>query len=338
MIACSEWGQGFEDFYRLKQLQLDDSDITVLPISIDLDQSWVPPTWLQRHQFHSNNWNGLVCKVYDPCGFWIAAALWPLSRNSGRLKINVMTLGRVSPFVWTRRSKGLQNRCWALYDVKIEWSDSYSISIRRLPAAQDPEGVPLNLAVASVGVVVFQNFAKINTFSWAKVRKLSFKRKKFLIKLHPEAHVSYRYGTICVNSFMMRCFVICRDRATTRTWSSSTSTVATSARISGRNASNTTDSSDAHRCGRCLGPSLASSAADHRSGNGRFRQIASIFLLFCCSSFDFFLFFFQLRLATRAAHKRRLSTLSERIMSNASRFKGKKMFLNNEWMKSCRMF
>ena len=143
---------------------------------------------------------------------------------------------------------------------------------------------------------------------------------------------------LCINSFMMRCFVICRDRATTRTWSSSTSTVATSARISGRNASNTTDSSDAHRCGRCLGPSLASSAADHRSGNGRFRQIASIFLLFCCSSFDFFLFFFQLRLATRAAHKRRLSTLSERIMSNASRFKGKKMFLNNEWMKSCRMF
>jgi FERM/RhoGEF/pleckstrin domain protein 2 len=55
---------------------------------------------------------------------------------------------------------------------------------------KDPEGVPLNLAVAHMGVMVFQNFAKINTFSWAKVRKLSFKRKKFLIKLHPEAHVS----------------------------------------------------------------------------------------------------------------------------------------------------
>lgn len=56
--------------------------------------------------------------------------------------------------------------------------------------SQDPEGVPLNLAVAHTGVLVFQNYAKINTFSWAKVRKLSFKRKKFLIKLHPEAHVS----------------------------------------------------------------------------------------------------------------------------------------------------
>ena len=57
--------------------------------------------------------------------------------------------------------------------------------------SQDPEGVPLNLAVASVGVLVFQNLAKINTFSWAKVRKLSFKRKKFLIKLHPEAQVRH---------------------------------------------------------------------------------------------------------------------------------------------------
>jgi len=62
----------------------------------------------------------------------------------------------------------------------------------KMHPAKDPEGVPLNLAVASVGVVVFQNFAKINTFSWAKVRKLSFKRKKFLIKLHPEAHGNYK--------------------------------------------------------------------------------------------------------------------------------------------------
>ena len=55
---------------------------------------------------------------------------------------------------------------------------------------QDHEGVPLNLAVAHMGVVVFQNYTRINTFSWAKIRKLSFKRKKFLIKLHPEGYVS----------------------------------------------------------------------------------------------------------------------------------------------------
>ena len=48
----------------------------------------------------------------------------------------------------------------------------------------------MNLAVAHMGVLVFQNFTKINTFSWAKIRKLSFKRKKYLIKLHPEGYVS----------------------------------------------------------------------------------------------------------------------------------------------------
>lgn len=55
---------------------------------------------------------------------------------------------------------------------------------------QDHEGVPLNLSVAHMGIVVFQNYTKINTFSWAKIRKISFKRKRFLIKLHPEGYVS----------------------------------------------------------------------------------------------------------------------------------------------------
>ncbi|GAB6019752.1 hypothetical protein CHUAL_001305 [Chamberlinius hualienensis] len=62
----------------------------------------------------------------------------------------------------------------------------------RMHAAKDHEGVPLNLAVAHMGVLVFQNLTKINTFSWAKVRKLSFKRKRFLIKLHPEGYGYYK--------------------------------------------------------------------------------------------------------------------------------------------------
>ncbi|GIY38233.1 FERM, ARHGEF and pleckstrin domain-containing protein 1 [Caerostris darwini] len=62
----------------------------------------------------------------------------------------------------------------------------------KMTAAKDHEGVPLNLAVAHLGVIVFQNFTKINTFSWAKIRKLSFKRKKFLIKLHPEGYGYYK--------------------------------------------------------------------------------------------------------------------------------------------------
>lgn len=93
--------------------------------------------------------------------------------------------------------------------------------VRFHPAA-DREGTKINLAVSHMGLQVFQvNVAltpalivllkffvvvvffnifyfcfvffqgntKINTFNWSKIRKLSFKRKRFLIKLHPEVHV-----------------------------------------------------------------------------------------------------------------------------------------------------
>ncbi|XP_061636330.1 FERM, ARHGEF and pleckstrin domain-containing protein 2 [Phyllopteryx taeniolatus] len=59
--------------------------------------------------------------------------------------------------------------------------------VRFHPAA-DREGTKINLAVAHMGLQVFQGLTKINTFNWSKIRKLSFKRKRFLIKLHPEVH------------------------------------------------------------------------------------------------------------------------------------------------------
>lgn len=60
--------------------------------------------------------------------------------------------------------------------------------VRFHPAA-DREGTKINLAVSHMGLQVFQGNTKINTFNWSKIRKLSFKRKRFLIKLHPEVHV-----------------------------------------------------------------------------------------------------------------------------------------------------
>lgn len=42
----------------------------------------------------------------------------------------------------------------------------------------------------------FQGNTKINTFSWAKIRKLSFKRKHFLIKLHDKVGVRVNSGRI----------------------------------------------------------------------------------------------------------------------------------------------
>ncbi|XP_068176610.1 FERM, ARHGEF and pleckstrin domain-containing protein 2 isoform X2 [Antennarius striatus] len=59
--------------------------------------------------------------------------------------------------------------------------------VRFHPAA-DREGTKINLAVSHMGLQVFQGHTKINTFNWSKIRKLSFKRKRFLIKLHPEVH------------------------------------------------------------------------------------------------------------------------------------------------------
>ncbi|CAH2315222.1 FERM domain-containing 7 isoform X1 [Pelobates cultripes] len=60
--------------------------------------------------------------------------------------------------------------------------DMYGI---RPHPANDGEDMQINLAVAHMGVLVLRGNTKINTFNWANIRKLSFKRKHFLIKLHP---------------------------------------------------------------------------------------------------------------------------------------------------------
>ncbi|XP_050949527.1 FERM domain-containing protein 7 [Labeo rohita] len=67
--------------------------------------------------------------------------------------------------------------------------DMYGI---RPQAASDGEDMRINLAVTHSGVLVFQGNTKINTFSWANIRKLSFKRKHFLIKLHATVAASHK--------------------------------------------------------------------------------------------------------------------------------------------------
>ncbi|XP_029470817.1 FERM, ARHGEF and pleckstrin domain-containing protein 2 [Rhinatrema bivittatum] len=62
----------------------------------------------------------------------------------------------------------------------------------RFHQASDREGTKINLAVSHMGILVFQGNTKINTFNWSKIRKLSFKRRRFLIKLHPEVHGPYQ--------------------------------------------------------------------------------------------------------------------------------------------------
>ncbi|KPP73304.1 hypothetical protein Z043_107621 [Scleropages formosus] len=65
--------------------------------------------------------------------------------------------------------------------------DMYGI---RPHPASDGEGTRISLAVTHMGVLVFQGNTKINTFSWGKIRKLSFKRKHFLIKLYEQIEPS----------------------------------------------------------------------------------------------------------------------------------------------------
>ncbi|XP_035825672.1 tyrosine-protein phosphatase non-receptor type 4, partial [Aplysia californica] len=52
--------------------------------------------------------------------------------------------------------------------------------------ARDQSNIDIQLGVTSAGLVVFQNNLKINTFSWAKIVKISFKRKQFFIQLRRE--------------------------------------------------------------------------------------------------------------------------------------------------------
>ncbi|CAH2216356.1 jg7418, partial [Pararge aegeria aegeria] len=49
--------------------------------------------------------------------------------------------------------------------------------------AKDYHGKDIFIGVTSIGIVVFQNSTRVNTFSWSKIVKISFKKKQFFIQL-----------------------------------------------------------------------------------------------------------------------------------------------------------
>lgn len=51
---------------------------------------------------------------------------------------------------------------------------------------QDYNGKDIFIGVTSIGIVVFQNNIRVNTFSWGKIVKISFKKKQFFIQLKRE--------------------------------------------------------------------------------------------------------------------------------------------------------
>lgn len=66
--------------------------------------------------------------------------------------------------------------------------DMYGVELHR---AKDNANKDLELGVTSIGLVVFQNKIRINTFSWSKIMKISFKRRQFFIQLRRELSESY---------------------------------------------------------------------------------------------------------------------------------------------------
>ncbi|XP_019636033.1 PREDICTED: tyrosine-protein phosphatase non-receptor type 4-like isoform X7 [Branchiostoma belcheri] len=52
--------------------------------------------------------------------------------------------------------------------------------------ARDQSNLEIQLGVTAAGISIYQNGVKINTFSWAKIVKISFKRKQFFLQLRKE--------------------------------------------------------------------------------------------------------------------------------------------------------
>ncbi|WAQ95138.1 PTN4-like protein [Mya arenaria] len=69
------------------------------------------------------------------------------------------------------------------YLDKAKRLEMYGVDLHK---ARDQSNLEIHLGVTSVGLVVFQNNMKINTFPWSKIVKISFKRKQFFIQLRRE--------------------------------------------------------------------------------------------------------------------------------------------------------
>ncbi|XP_071802883.1 tyrosine-protein phosphatase non-receptor type 4-like isoform X3 [Asterias amurensis] len=61
---------------------------------------------------------------------------------------------------------------------KVKNLEKYGVDFHN---ARDQAGMEICIGITSLGVVVFQNNLRINTFSWAKIIKISFKRRQFFI-------------------------------------------------------------------------------------------------------------------------------------------------------------
>ena len=61
--------------------------------------------------------------------------------------------------------------------------DTYGVSFH---CVKDSTGKEILLGISAIGLSVYHNSIKINTFSWSKITKIAFKRKHFFIQLRRE--------------------------------------------------------------------------------------------------------------------------------------------------------
>lgn len=69
-----------------------------------------------------------------------------------------------------------------LHKAKV-WRLLLLIITIKIMFLQDSTNREIQLGVTHMGLVVCQNNNRINTFSWSKIMKISFKRKQFFIQL-----------------------------------------------------------------------------------------------------------------------------------------------------------
>uniref|UniRef100_A0A8C1N4N2 FERM, ARHGEF and pleckstrin domain-containing protein 1 n=1 Tax=Cyprinus carpio TaxID=7962 RepID=A0A8C1N4N2_CYPCA len=108
----------------------------------------------------------------------LASGRLTCSDPSAALLVSHIIQSEIGDFEETRFSQ-TKHEYYRLLEVASRL-EMYGI---RLHPAKDREGTKLSLAVAHGGVLVFQGHNRINDFNWSKIRKLSFKRRRFLVKL-----------------------------------------------------------------------------------------------------------------------------------------------------------
>lgn len=70
------------------------------------------------------------------------------------------------------------------YLERVKHLEMYGVDLHD---AKDSSGLAIQLGVTGTGLVVFRSHRKVDTFTWAKIIKISFKRKQFYIQIRSDS-------------------------------------------------------------------------------------------------------------------------------------------------------